>query len=55
MSADSTTVILGTLDRAAPTLGLSIASRQRRDGLAVDEDCLCVVSGSVVEFVCGSD
>lgn len=52
VSANGATVVLGTLNRAAPALSLPITRGERRDSLAVDLDGLCVVSTGIVEFVC---
>lgn len=51
MSTDSAAVVLGTLDSATPALSLAIAGGESRDGLAVDQNGLGVVSGRVIELV----
>lgn len=50
--ANSTAVLLGTFDRAAPALGMAVVGRQRRDLAAVDGDNLSVVAACIVKLVC---
>lgn len=51
MSANSTAVVLSTLHGTTPALGVAVAGRESRDGLAVDLNGLGVVAAGIVELV----